>query len=87
MSFSANGGWEKHGINTYVWVSKNGSRAFRISDSNDGSESHGNNISHDWIWKLNKGDKVTFEVDSECYLTADSITPVNFNGELVSVDT
>ena len=87
LSFSAVGGWEKHGINTYVWVSKNGSRAFRISDSNDGSGSHGNNISHDWIWKLNKGDKVTLRVVSDSYLRAQPSVPLNFNGELVFVET
>ena len=64
MSFSAMGGLGKYGINTYVKVSKNGSFAFWIGDSNNGKWSDGNNLSYDWIWKLNKGDKVTFEVHS-----------------------
>ena len=87
MSFSAMGGYEKYGINTYVRVYKNGSWEFSIGDSNNGKWSDGNNISHDWIWKLNKGDKVTFEVSSTSYLRARSDYPVNFNGELVFVET
>ena len=87
LSFSAEGGIEKYGINTYVGVYKNGSFAFRFGDSNNGKWSDGNNISHDWIMKLNKGDKVTFEVDSESFLQAWSLHPVNFNGELVFVET
>jgi len=87
MSFSAHGGVGKHGINTYVGVYKNRSWAFWIGDSNNGKENDGNSISYDWIWKLNKGDKVTFRVPSNSYLRADSRAPVNFNGELVFVET
>merc|ERR1719222_911407 len=87
MSFSAMGGIHKYGINTWVGVYKNGSWEFSIADGNNAKESDGNNISHDWIWKLNKGDKVTFEVHSTSYLRATSVFPVNFNGELVFVET
>jgi len=86
MSFSAMGGYKKYGIDTFVWVHKNGSSAFWIGDSNNGKWSDGNNISYDWIWNLNKGDKVTFEVPSAYYLRARSDHPLNFNGELVFVE-
>ena len=87
MSFSAMGGIGKYGINTYVKVSKNGSLAFWIGDRNNAKESDGNNISHDWIWMLNKGDKVTFRVVSDSYLRAQPSVPLNLNGELVFVET
>ena len=83
MSFSAVGSFYKEGIYTWVKVQKNGSRVFWIADGNDARSSHGNQISHDWIMELKKGDKLTFEVHSRSYLTADSIVPVNFNGQLV----
>ena len=84
MSFSAVGGWGKYGtFKTYVKVIKNGSFVFSIADYNNATSSHGNNISHDWIMELKKGDKLTFEVISMSYLRADSNVPVNFNGQLV----
>ena len=89
FSFSAMSGYEKWGLFTSVWVYKNESWKFAIADSNEGPKSDGNNMSHDWIWKLSIGDKVSFEVyDSkgENYLRADTICPVNFNGQLVLVD-
>merc|ERR1711860_120223 len=87
MSFSAMGGYEKYGLNTWVHIHKNGSYAFTFGDTNKGKWSDGNNISHDWIWKLNKDDKVTFEVHtSGSHLRANRDVPVNFNGELVFVE-
>jgi len=87
MSFSAMGGIHKYGINTYVEVYKNGSVELWIGHRNNAKENDGNNISYDWIWKLNKGDKVTFRVPSTSYLRARSDVPLNFNGELVFVET
>ena len=87
MSFSAQGGFGKYGIYTWVHIHKNGSFAFSFGDSNKDKDSEGDNISYDWIMKLNKDDKVTFEVYSKYYLCATSYVPVNFNGELVFVET
>ena len=87
LSFSAIGAFEKKGINTWVHVYKNGSKQFNIGDSNDGKQSDGNNISHNWIWYLNKGDKVSLEVNTFSYLRATWDNPLNFNGELVFVET
>ena len=89
FSFSAMSGLKKWGLITNVWVYKNESWKFAISDSNNGKWSDGNNISHDWIWKLSIGDKVSFKVKetgAETYLRADATNPVNFNGQLVFVD-
>ena len=86
MSFSAVGSFYKKWIYTWVKVQKNGSRVFWIADGNDARSSHGNNISHDWIMELKKGDKLTFELFNMSYLRADSNVPVNFNGQLVSVE-
>ena len=94
FSFSAMSGLKKWGLFTYVKVYKNESGKFSIGDSNEGEKSDGNSLSHDWIWKLNMGDKVSFSVqpvkdigdDYECYLRADSDCPVNFNGQLVLVE-
>ena len=87
LSFLAIGAFEKKGINTWVHVYKNGSEQFKIGDSNDGKQSDGNNISHNWIWYLNKGDKVSLEVNTFSYLRATWDNPLNFNGELVFVET
>ena len=87
LSFSAMGGFEKTGINTWVHVRKNGNNEFEFGDSNDGPKSDGNNISHNWIWYLNKGDKVSLEVNTFSYLRATRAHPLNFNGELVFVET
>ena len=87
MSFSAQGGFGKYGIYTWVHIHKNGTFAFSFGDSNKDKESEGNNISYDWIWKLNKDDKVTFIVLNNSYLGAHSDFPLNFNGELVFVET
>ena len=89
FSFSAMSGYEKWGLYTYVRVYKNESWEFSIGDSNDGPQSDGNNMSHDWIWKLNIGDKISFRVHSEVgewYLRAGERNPVNFNGHLLSVE-
>ena len=87
FSFSAIGTLAKFELNTWVHVYKNGILDMYIGDSNDGVRSDGNNISHNWIWQLNKGDKVSFQVDRESVLHAGPTTPVNFNGELVFVET
>ena len=87
LSFSAMGAFEKWGINTFVIVRKNGKSAFEFGDSNNGKWSDGNNISHNWIMKLNKGDKVSLVVSSKSYLRATSDYPLNFNGELVFMET
>ena len=87
LSFSGMGGFEKTGINTWVHVRKNGKNEFEFGDSNDGPKSDGNNISHNWIWYLNKGDKVSLEVNTFSYLRATRAHPLNFNGELVFVET
>jgi len=85
------GGHGKSGIDTWVDVYKNGSYAFWFGGSNTDKEVDGNNIynniSRDWIWKLNKDDKVTFIVLNNSYLGAHSDFPLNFNGELVFVET
>ena len=89
FSFSAMSGYGTKGLFTYVKVHKNESWEFSIGDSNDGPQSDGNNMSHDWIWKLNIGDKISFRVHSEvgeCYLRAGERNPVNFNGHLLSVE-
>lgn len=85
LSFSAMGAYEKDGTDTFVHVRKNGSMVFQIGDSDN--EISGNNISHNWIWNLKKGEKVSFAVHSASYLRAWSQFPVNFNGQLVFVET
>lgn len=72
FSFSANGGRKLAN--------------WSIGDSDNNQWSDGNNISHDWIWKLNKNDKVTFEVQRGTYLSGLPRAPVNFNGQLVLVE-
>ena len=84
FSFSAMSGYEKWGLFTYVQVYMNESWIFSIGDSNDGKRSDGNNMSHDWIWKLSIGDKVSLTVRN--YLRAQKTFPVNFNGQLVLVE-
>ena len=84
FSFSAMSGTEKKGLFTYVKVYKNESRKFYFGDTNDGPQSDGNNMSHDWIWKLSIGDKVSLTVRN--YLRAQKTFPVNFNGQLVLVE-
>ena len=92
FSFSAMSGCKKWGHFTYVQVLKNELWEFSIADSNNGKWRDGNNMSHDWIWKLNMGDKVSFSVqpvirdDYQCYLRASPLLPVNFNGHLLSVE-
>ena len=88
FSFSANGGLEIYGKDTWVHVLKNGRKLanWSIGDSDNNQWSDGNNISHDWIWKLNKNDKVTFEVQRGTYLSGLPRAPVNFNGQLVLVE-
>ena len=85
FSFSAMSGMEKKGLFTYVKVYKNESRKFEIGDSNEGEKSDGNNMSHDWIWKLSTGDKVSLTV-SDGYLRAGTDCLLNFNGQLVLVE-
>ena len=86
MSFlAAVYGWGKYG-ETGVRVLKNGSRVFWNADYNNASSSHGNQISHDWIMELKRGDKVSFEVGHGSYLFATSKVPLNFKGQLVSVE-
>ena len=88
FSFSAMGGLDKFGINTSASVDKNGRYQFDIADSNNDESSDGNNISYNWIWKLNKGDKVSFRASYQAsYLRAVTHSPVNFNGQLVFVET
>ena len=89
FSFSAMGAYEKWGIDTWVYVLINDQwfQGLSIGDSNNGKWSDGNNISHNWIWKMNKGDKLKFVVGSTSYLRAGMWSPVNFNGELVFVET
>ena len=87
LSFSAIGALGKYLINTAVSVGKNGAYEFSILDSSKGNTSDGNSISHNWIWKLNKGDRVSLFVSRRSYLTATSNSPLNFNGQLVLVDT
>ena len=65
FSFSAMGGLHKFGISTSASVDKNGVYQFDIADSNTDDSSDGNNISHNWIWKLNKGDEVTLRAYSK----------------------
>ena len=90
FSFSAMSGLKKWGLFTYVKVYKNESGKFSIGDSNEGEKSDGNSLSHDWIWKLNMGDKVSLKAEDtsgrKCYLRADTDCPVNFNGHLLSVE-
>ena len=81
LSFSAIGTMNKYELSTWVKVYKNEVMAMYIGDSNECKKSDGNNISHNWIWKLNKGDTVSFEVNSESYLRSFLTEPVNFNGE------
>ena len=75
-------------MGTWVHVLKNGRKLanWSIGDSDNNQWSDGNNISHDWIWKLNKNDKVTFEVQRGTYLSGLPRAPVNFNGQLVLVE-
>ena len=87
FTFSAIGGIEKYGIKTWVWVYKSGSFALLIGDNNNSKSSSGNSISYDWIMQLNKGITLSLEVFSTSYLCADSWFPVNFNGELVFMET
>ena len=90
FSFSTMSGINKFGLFTYVRVYKNTSWEFSIGDSNEGEKSDGNSLSHDWIWKLNMGDKVSLKAEDtsgrKCYLRADTDCPVNFNGQLVLVE-
>ena len=82
------GGDDTTGIDTWVEVYKSGSHEFSIGDSNNGYYSDGNNISYDWIWSLNRGDTVSLKVyGGESYLSSTSHRPVNFNGQLVFVET
>ena len=87
FSFCANSGYEEgwtwKAKNAIVQVFKNGQHLLWITNS----KAKDANLAYVWIQKLDKGDTVSFKVDSKSHLRADSFVPLNFNGELIVMET
>ena len=80
LSFSGQSAYEKYDY-TYVSVIKNGSKVFRIWDSNAADDI--NNLSYTWIMNLTMNDRVYLNSDNHLYASSD--TPVTFTGELIHI--
>ena len=82
MSFSGQSALGKYEP-VVLYVQMNGSRSFRIWDSNEAEKADSNNVSYTWLMNLRKDDRVNLHSQNDLY--AFGISCLTFTGELIHI--
>ena len=83
MTFSGASAYSKI-TETAIYVIKNGSKLFFISDGNDAENANRNNVSYTWMMTLVQGDEL--KLQSTDYLYSGGDSPLTFTGELIHIE-
>ena len=83
MTFSGASAYSKI-TETAIYVIKNGSKLFFISDGNDAENANRDNVSYTWMMTLVQGDEL--KLYSVNYLRAYSAFPLTFTGQLIHIE-